>query len=287
MNFYKNDYENRALDGEYVLTPFLDFEEQKEILSEIKDKAHDQFEYLNPKADDFKRVYKDNTMICCEHEPGNELFIIQEGQIKITKVIQNKEVLLAVLKEGDIFGEMALIENKPRSASAIAFGTTKVMAVNKNNFEAMISNQPQLVARLISACMGSQSGVAGGVDEHLGMHHLHTGNGGEVCALNGIVFRNSADELGVIQQLYACFHADVLSDTLEALGIKGGNTEVTVGAVDAEAVVALALGIGDGAAFSDHALYEFGEETTNDLVFTLLIVAGHERTHILRLCGAL
>ena len=122
----------------------------KEILSEIKDKAHDQFEYLNPKADDFKRVYKDNTMICCEHEPGNELFIIQEGQIKITKVIQNKEVLLAVLKEGDIFGEMALIENKPRSASAIAFGTTKVMAVNKNNFEAMISNQPQLVARLIS-----------------------------------------------------------------------------------------------------------------------------------------
>ncbi|MEE1290185.1 MAG: cyclic nucleotide-binding domain-containing protein, partial [Spirochaetota bacterium] len=78
------------------------------------------------------------------------MFIIQEGQIKITKISQNKEILLAVLKEGDIFGEMALLENKPRSASAIAFGETKVMAVNKNNFEAMISNQPQLVARLIS-----------------------------------------------------------------------------------------------------------------------------------------
>lgn len=122
----------------------------KKVLTEIKDFAKDQMKYLNPKPEDFKRVYEDNTMICCEHEPGNELFIIQEGKIKITKVIQDKEVLLAVLKEGDILGEMALIENKPRSASAIAFGTTRVMAVNKNNFENMISTQPQLVARLIS-----------------------------------------------------------------------------------------------------------------------------------------
>lgn len=152
--YYNQHHYNQAF---YAFSKFVQYcgnndfiSKAKEILSEIKDKAKDQLEYLNPKPEDFKRVYQDNTMICCEHEPGNELFIIQEGQIKITKVIQNKEVLLAVLKEGDIFGEMALIENKPRSASAIAFGTTKVMAVNKNNFENMISTQPQLVARLIS-----------------------------------------------------------------------------------------------------------------------------------------
>lgn len=152
--YYNQHHYNQAF---YAFSKFVQYcgnndfvSKAKEILSEIKDKARDQLEYLNPKPEDFKRVYQDNTMICCEHEPGNELFIIQEGQIKITKVIQNKEVLLAVLKEGDIFGEMALIENKPRSASAIAFGTTKVMAVNKNNFENMISTQPQLVARLIS-----------------------------------------------------------------------------------------------------------------------------------------
>ncbi len=152
--YYNQHHYNQAF---YAFSKFVQYcgnndfvSKAKEILSEIKDKAKDQLEYLNPKPEDFKRVYQDNTMICCEHEPGNELFIIQEGQIKITKVIQNKEVLLAVLKEGDIFGEMALIENKPRSASAIAFGTTRVMAVNKNNFENMISTQPQLVARLIS-----------------------------------------------------------------------------------------------------------------------------------------
>lgn len=154
-NYYYNQHHyNQAF---YAFSKFVQYcnndnfvSKAKKILSEIKDKTKDQLKYLNPKPEDFKRVYQDNTMICCEHEPGNELFIIQEGQIKITKVIKNKEVLLAVLKKSDIFGEMALIENKPRSASAIAFGTVKVIAVNKNNFEGMISSQPQLIARLIS-----------------------------------------------------------------------------------------------------------------------------------------
>lgn len=120
----------------------------REALKQMKEKSHAVF--LTPKEDEFKRLYPDNTMICCEHEPGNELYIIQKGKIKITKVIQQKEVLLAVLKEGDIFGEMALLENKPRSASAIAFGDTKLLAVNKDNFKTMISTQPQLVTKLIS-----------------------------------------------------------------------------------------------------------------------------------------
>lgn len=118
----------------------------KITLEQIKTKA--KAVYLDP-GENFKRVYPDNTMICCEHEPGNELYIIQSGKIKITKMIDNKEVLLAVLKEGDIFGEMSLLENKPRSASGIAYGETSIMAVNKENFKNMISTQPQLVTRLI------------------------------------------------------------------------------------------------------------------------------------------
>lgn len=94
------------------------------------------------------RIYPDNTMIFCENEPGNELFIIQSGQVKITKIV-DEEVLLAVLKTGDIFGEMALLENRPRSASAISFGEVTVMAINKSNFEGMVQAQPQLATRLI------------------------------------------------------------------------------------------------------------------------------------------
>lgn len=97
---------------------------------------------------DMNRKYPDNTMIFCENEPGHELFIIQTGKVKITKIMQ-EEMLLAVLKPGDIFGEMALLDNKPRSASAITFGDVEVLAINKSNFENMVQAQPQLATRLI------------------------------------------------------------------------------------------------------------------------------------------
>jgi len=97
---------------------------------------------------DLNRAYPKNTMLFAEGEPGDELFIIQKGSIKITKIVDNKEVLLAMLNPGDILGEMALLEGKPRAASAVAFEDCEVMAVNKTNFELMIKNQPQLIAKI-------------------------------------------------------------------------------------------------------------------------------------------
>ncbi len=104
--------------------------------------------YLDKTGDDLTRTYPKNTMIFSENEPGTELFIIQKGVVKITKIVENNEVLLAMLKPGDILGEMALLENKPRSASAIANEDCVLMAVNKTNFERMVQTQPQLITRL-------------------------------------------------------------------------------------------------------------------------------------------
>ena len=104
--------------------------------------------YLDKTSDDFTRTYPKNTMIFSENEPGTELYIIQRGVVKITKIVEDNEVLLAMLKTGDIFGEMALLENKPRSASAIANEDCSLMAVNKANFERMVKTQPQLITRL-------------------------------------------------------------------------------------------------------------------------------------------
>jgi len=99
-------------------------------------------------ANDVNRTYVKNTMLFAEGEPGEELFIIQKGSIKITKIVDHKEVLLAMLNPGDILGEMALLEGKPRAASAVAHEDSEVMAVNKANFELMIENQPQIIARI-------------------------------------------------------------------------------------------------------------------------------------------
>jgi CRP/FNR family transcriptional regulator len=96
------------------------------------------------------RSYADNDVIFLEHEPGDELYIIQQGKVKITKIVENNEIMLAVIGPGDIFGEMALLENKPRSASAISFGESTMLAVNKDNFQNMVSTQPQLATKIIT-----------------------------------------------------------------------------------------------------------------------------------------
>lgn len=98
----------------------------------------------------FNRNYKDNEMVFCEHEPGKELFILQSGKVKISKIVNQNEVMLAVLQAGDIFGEMAILDNKPRSASAVASGEVELLAINKANFEGMVKAQPQLATRLIT-----------------------------------------------------------------------------------------------------------------------------------------
>jgi CRP-like cAMP-binding protein len=97
---------------------------------------------------EMSRFYPKEAMIFCEGEPGEELFIIQKGSVKIFKIVANNEVLLAVLKAGDIFGEMALLESKPRAAGAIAYEDCNLMAVTRENFGQMIKTQPQLIARL-------------------------------------------------------------------------------------------------------------------------------------------
>lgn len=103
--------------------------------------------YFEPN-DDLLRVYPKNTMVFSEAQSGADMFIIQEGSVKISKIVEGTEVTLAILKKGDMFGEMALLENKPRSASAIANDDCRLMVINKSNFNQMVATQPQLIARL-------------------------------------------------------------------------------------------------------------------------------------------
>ena len=103
--------------------------------------------YFEP-APDLTRTYPKGCMIFSESQRGADMFIIQEGQVAISKVVNGNEVMLAVLKKGDMFGEMALLEDKPRSASAIAHEDCKLMVVNRQNFDQMVGSQPQLVTRL-------------------------------------------------------------------------------------------------------------------------------------------
>jgi CRP-like cAMP-binding protein len=114
----------------------------------LKIKPYAKAVYLDGSNEEFNRYYPKTTMVFSEGQPGQELYIIQKGTVKISKIVDNNEVLLAVLKQGDIFGEMSLLENRPRSASATAYEDAYLLAVNKANFERMVQTQPQIVTRL-------------------------------------------------------------------------------------------------------------------------------------------
>jgi CRP-like cAMP-binding protein len=103
---------------------------------------------LDFKPNEFNRQYPKDNMIFSEGEPGEELYIIEKGSVKIAKIVENNEVLLAVLEPGDIFGEMALLESKPRAACAVAYEDCRLLAVNRANFERMAAAEPQIVSRL-------------------------------------------------------------------------------------------------------------------------------------------
>mgnify|MGYP001031567104 CR=1 FL=1 len=83
-----------------------------------------------------------------EGESGEELYIIQSGSVRITKVHNNQEILLDVLSLGDIFGEMALLEDKARNSNAICAEETRLMAITRDNFDAIVRNHPAMVIRI-------------------------------------------------------------------------------------------------------------------------------------------
>ncbi len=93
--------------------------------------------------------YKTNEIIFCEFEPGNEFYFIVSGRVQIVKVISNREKTLDELNKGDVFGEMAILEEQPRSATAIAMEHTKLLKFHRNNFDALLEGNPQLAYKLL------------------------------------------------------------------------------------------------------------------------------------------
>lgn len=123
----------------------VNIEKAKKRLLGIKAKSKAVYYESN---NDPVRVYPKNTMIFSDCQLGADMFIIQEGSVRISKVVDGQEVTFAILKKGDMFGEMALLENKPRSASAIAHESCRLMVVNRSNFDHMVATQPQMISKL-------------------------------------------------------------------------------------------------------------------------------------------
>jgi len=85
-----------------------------------------------------------------EGEAGDAFYLVLEGQIRISKyVIGAGEEALAILDKGSYFGEMALIDEFPRSASAIAHTDCRLLLMDKADFSHLLSNHKELAYKLL------------------------------------------------------------------------------------------------------------------------------------------
>jgi len=136
----------------YAYTKYLEANPNIHNYNEVQEKLrliNYNPDSITPIIHGFQETYKENTPIFLEYEEGNDLYIVLEGQVKITSMINNNEILLGIIKEKDIFGEMAILENSPRSATAIASNKVTLLRINKENFEAHIKTHPEIARRII------------------------------------------------------------------------------------------------------------------------------------------
>src|SRR3954470_18458217 len=93
--------------------------------------------------------YKAGEHIFREGDLGTEMYIINEGKVEILNVVGDEEQVLAVLEKGDFFGEMAVLEDLPRAASARAVTDVKLLQINGSTFDQLLRNNPEIAVRMM------------------------------------------------------------------------------------------------------------------------------------------
>lgn len=98
-----------------------------------------------------EKNYSKKNIVFHEGDYGDALYIIKNGRIKIAKVaIDGREKTLTILKAGDFFGEMAIFDDMPRSATAEAMDhDVKLLSISKNDFEQLIMSTPSIAIRIM------------------------------------------------------------------------------------------------------------------------------------------
>jgi len=97
----------------------------------------------------FGREFKKDEVLFKDGDMSREMYIIQSGRIEITKKVRDVEKRLVVLGAGDFFGEMATLNNKPRSANAIVHEDSELLVIDPDTFESMITNSNEVALRMI------------------------------------------------------------------------------------------------------------------------------------------
>jgi len=101
---------------------------------------------LTPKS------YRRGEVIFHQDDPGSAMHIVKSGQVKIaTTSPEGEEVIMAILKDSDFFGELSLLDDKPRSADAVAMEVTQTLTLRRDDFMDMLARHPEMVSGVLAS----------------------------------------------------------------------------------------------------------------------------------------
>ncbi|MGB8995885.1 MAG: cyclic nucleotide-binding domain-containing protein [Pseudonocardiaceae bacterium] len=95
-------------------------------------------------------VFPDGDDIVREGDVGHDMFIVQSGQVRISKRKIHGEVVLATLDKGDFFGEMSLLESLPREATAHAVGETRLLVLSRGGLLFRLRRDPTFALEMLN-----------------------------------------------------------------------------------------------------------------------------------------
>ena len=93
--------------------------------------------------------YAKDQMVFEEESKGDSLFIISKGSVKILKKVKNQENTIAVLKQGEFFGEMAILDGLPRSASVKASEPTACLVLTDKAYQKLRTDRPKTALKIM------------------------------------------------------------------------------------------------------------------------------------------
>jgi CRP/FNR family cyclic AMP-dependent transcriptional regulator len=97
----------------------------------------------------FGREFPRGTVLFREGEPGKEMYVVQQGRVTVSKKIGDVEKILSSMGPGEFLGEMSILNNKPRSATATCAEDSKLLVIDAKTFEAMIRGNAEIALRMI------------------------------------------------------------------------------------------------------------------------------------------
>ena len=97
----------------------------------------------------FLTHYKKGDFVFRQDEEGDQMYIVQSGQVAIRKSIGGKRTTVTVLEKGDFFGEMSILERLPRTADAEVIEDAGIITINTQIFGDMIRSNPEIAVRML------------------------------------------------------------------------------------------------------------------------------------------